>query len=234
MRLVGSDGARVMIEAKTTNQPRSEGALPRIVLMSRSPRRREFLRDAGIEHVAVTPHLEDAHLEPGDVDAARWVSSLAYLKARAGVDWYHAQGQRELDINARWLVLGADTACVRDGRTFGTPRGRAEAASILRALRGGPHEVITGVALIDPLSGRRWVFRDTAVVDLGPISDAQIDQYVLSDEWRGKAGAYNLSERLQAGWPLTCTGDQTTVMGLPMVALLRRLRRLSGELETAA
>jgi len=131
-------------------------------------------------------------------------------------------------------VRGADTACVRSGRTFGTPRDRAEAGAMLRALRGGPHEVITGVALVDPLSGRRWVFRDTAVVDLGAITDAQVDDYVASDAWSGKAGAYNLSERLAAGWPLTCVGDQTTVMGLPMLALLRRLRRLSVELETAA
>lgn len=223
-----------MVEVKTPAGRHERAELPAIVLMSRSPRRREFLREAGIEHVAVTPHLEDARLEPGEVDPSRWVSSLAYLKARAGVDWYHGEGRRKLDPSGRWLVLGADTACVRGDRVFGTPRDRDEAALILRALRGGPHEVITGVALIDPLTGRRWVFRDTATVDLGDVSDAQIEQYVAGEAWRGKAGAYNLSERLAAGWPITCMGDPTTVMGLPMTALLRRLRRLSGELETAA
>ncbi len=223
-----------MVETKTPAEGHVRAALPRIVLMSRSPRRREFLRGAGIEHVAVTPDLEDARLEPGEVDPARWVSSLAYLKARAGVDWYHSEGRQALDSSGRWLVLGADTACVRDGRVFGTPKDRDEARAILQALRGGAHEVITGVALIDPLSGRRWVFRDFAIVTLGDLSDEDIERYLAGEEWRGKAGAYNFSERLNAGWPITCTGDETTVMGLPMNALLRRLRRLSGELETAA
>jgi septum formation protein len=78
------------------------------------------------------------------------------------------------------------------------------------------------------------VFRDFAIVTLGDLSDEDIERYLAGEEWRGKAGAYNFSERLNAGWPITCTGDETTVMGLPMNALLRRLRRLSGELETAA
>jgi predicted house-cleaning NTP pyrophosphatase (Maf/HAM1 superfamily) len=54
-----------------------------------------------------------------------------------------------------------------------------------------------------------------------------IDEYVSSGAWKGKAGAYNLSERIAAGWPLRCEGDETTVMGLPMLKLLPLLRSIA-------
>jgi len=75
------------------------------------------------------------------------------------------------------------------------------------------------------LAPRRWLVADRAVVRVGPISDEQIEAYVASGEWRGKAGAYNLSERIEAGWPIECLGDPTTVMGLPMRRLPEWLKR---------
>jgi septum formation protein len=60
-------------------------------------------------------------------------------------------------------------------------------------------------------------------VTWGDVDDDAIDEYVASGQWRGKAGGYNLEERLEAGWPIECEGDPTTVMGLPM----RRLAAMS-------
>lgn len=77
---------------------------------------------------------------------------------------------------------------------------------------------------------RRWLFADRAAVRYGRVSDAAVDEYVASGLWRGKAGAYNLQERLEAGWPVRCEGDPATVMGLPMRRLepwLARLRRVA-------
>ncbi|MFW5653377.1 MAG: Maf family protein [Planctomycetota bacterium] len=63
---------------------------------------------------------------------------------------------------------------------------------------------------------RRLLFVDTADVEVGNVRSADIKSYLDTGDWRGKAGAYNLSERLTAGWPITYEGDPTTIMGLPM------------------
>jgi len=62
---------------------------------------------------------------------------------------------------------------------------------------------------------------------VGAIDDGRIEAYVWGGDWRGKAGAYNLSERVEAGWPITCEGDPATVMGLPMRRLPAWLGRFA-------
>ncbi len=150
----------------------------------------------------------------------QWVASLAYLKASAGagLDW---------DTGGRAaLVLGADTVCVKNGVLIGTPVDAQDARRIVRELSDGTHAVVTGVALIDLGSSRRISLVDRAVVQVGTLSEEAIEQYISSGSWAGKAGAYNLRERIAAGWPIRFEGDATTIMGLPMTVLMRSLARL--------
>ena len=100
---------------------------------------------------------------------------------------------------------------------------------MLAALRDETHETITGVCLISLADGRRWLLVDRATVRYGHVSDKEIDRYVRSGEWRGKAGAYNLQDRFSAGWPIECEGDPATVMGLPMRRLQPWLARVREE-----
>lgn len=192
--------------------PRTPGGLRpatgRLRLASRSPRRRELLSEHGIEHDAAHPGLEDSELKPGRVSPGQWVAALAYLKAAAG--------SPDAARDGRDLVLGADTAIVKDNTLIGTPRDHDEAAAILRTLSGGTHDVVTGVSILEHTTGRRVLFYDTARVRLGRLSDQQIREYVASEGWKGKAGGYNLKERLDAGWPIDFEGDPATIMGLPM------------------
>jgi septum formation protein len=212
---------------------------PRLVLASRSPRRRMLLDESGLRHDAEHPGFEDSVLERGQVSADQWIASLAYLKAWARAGEPGACGK---------LVIGADTACLMDGRLIGTPRDAADAESMIRGFIGREHEVLTGVAIIDlraggsiaggevddgaSLSGSplapvtapaRRMFVEYARVRLGDLSDEQIAAYIASGAWQGKAGAYNYRDALASGWPLSCDGDITTVMGLPMNALRRQL-----------
>lgn len=193
---------------------------PKLWLASRSPRRRQMLEEAGLAHEAGHPGFEDGDLRPGQVTPGQWVAALAYLKAAAG---------REHAIDGR-MVLGADTAIVKDGALIGTPRDAAEASSILHRLSNGQHKVLTGVSLISPC-GRRLLFVDSATVFMGEIGEERIREYVASGQWQGKAGGYNLRERIAAGWPIHFEGDPTTIMGLPMRALVTRLGRFQNALE---
>lgn len=231
-----------------------------IWLASRSPRRQQMLREAGIDVQVMPAAIDDGHLRPGRVSPIAWVMALAYFKARWVADWLLGSlgaAERSGESAAACapaagggFVLGADTVCVMHGRMLGQPHDAADARRMLQLMCNSEHETITGVCILpgrqedrqtEPdrvtrcrgdgsnvtaeqialsapllLSTRRWLFADRAVVRVGPISDEQIEAYVASGNWRGKAGAYNLSERIEAGWPIECLGDPTTVMGLPM------------------
>jgi predicted house-cleaning NTP pyrophosphatase (Maf/HAM1 superfamily) len=85
------------------------------------------------------------------------------------------------------------------------------------------HSVYTGWYLVAAEDSQHVFGCEVVTVTLGHIDDDEIDRYISTQLWRGKAGAYNLSERVEAGWAVTCDGDPTSVMGLPMERLKREL-----------
>ncbi|MEQ9617479.1 MAG: Maf family protein [Phycisphaerales bacterium] len=187
--------------------PRSEH---RLLLASRSPRRRELLHEHGLAHEVIPSGIDDGGLAPGRIDPMSWVMALAYLKARAGWEL--------LDDRSGAVVLGADTVVIKGESVIGQPRDERDAARIVDALNNGSHRVATGVALIDEF-GRRLITVDIAHVTVGNVSERSRVEYVKSGFWHGKAGAYNFAERVADGWPISCEGDEATVMGLPMKIL---------------
>jgi septum formation protein len=200
-------------------------------LASASPRRTQLLREAGIQHEVIVPVIDDGRLQPGGCEPVRWVMSLAYLKARAA-----AEGLRERGVS-RGLVLGADTVCaLSDGRILGQAASEGTARDMIRSVAGTAHQTITGVCVLSIHKGmtRRLMVHDAAVVHVGDLTADQVEEYVVGGTWRGKAGAYNLAERVAAGWPIVCEGDPTTVMGLPMRRLPGWLRLAGGLWESSA
>lgn len=197
----------------------SMAMLPHIYLASTSPRRQQLLREAGMAFELLTPALDDAHLEhPAQVAPEQWVAALAYFKAASAVP---AVPRDAPDAS---LILGADTVVELDGSIIGQPPSRDEARRIIAALASRVHDVITGVALLNPATGRSTLLTDRAVVTVGQIPEAEIDAYLDTGQWQGKAGGYNLAERQAAGWPIDVQGDPATVMGLPIRTLLAYFR----------
>ncbi|MBT3277837.1 MAG: septum formation protein Maf [Phycisphaerales bacterium] len=159
-----------------TNEP--------LILASASPRRRELLAEIlGEGHFDVIPSTLDEPRCFGDLSPAFEAQSLALFKA-ADIAAQHP---------GRW-VLGADTlvAC-RFPRhaVLGKPRDEAHAREMLHNLSRAPHEVITAMALIDP-EGQSTVVADTTLVYMRAMSEADIDAYIATGEWQGKAGAYGI------------------------------------------
>lgn len=194
-----------------------------LYLASASPRRRLLLAEAGFDPTLAPPGVDDAELTPGRIEPVQWPAALAYLKACAG--WRRLTGGG-VDPG---VVIGADTIVVEDGQIIGQPRDADHARAIIRRLEGAGHAVITGVALLKTdARPREWrvVFADEAHVSVGDVGAERIDDYVASGEWAGKAGAYNLVERVEAGWPITYEGDPGTIMGLPMRMLEPMLEAL--------
>ncbi|MCC6908310.1 MAG: Maf family protein [Phycisphaerales bacterium] len=196
---------------------------PRLLLASRSPRRLLLLREAGYEVDAIDTAIDDGELRPGRVTIAQWTAALAHLKARAALHAHDESSNRGMFLPAHALIIGSDTVVEMDDRLIGQPRDADDARRIILDLADREHDVITGVSLIHVATGCETLFFDVARVTVGPIPPNSIDEYVATGQWRGKAGAYNLSERLAAGWPIQYQGDPATIMGLPMKRLTRCL-----------
>ncbi len=182
-----------------------------LVLASTSPRRKELLALLQISFEVVEPEFQErihADLPP---EAQAW--TLALGKARSS-----AQG------DADSLILGSDTLIAVGETILGKPAGRAEAAAMLRRLRGRDHRIYTAVALCCAARRIQEVAVDTVRVWMKPFSDADLEAYLATDEWQGKAGAYSIQGR---GGDLIerIEGDFTTAVGLPLrlvAALLQK------------
>ena len=187
----------------------------RIVLASRSLRRRQLLEAAGWIVDCRPAPIDDGTLNPGGSGPARWTEALAWLKAKAVIELPQT--------TADDLLLAADTVCAVDHVMLGQPEDCNHARSMLQSMRERSHAVWTGMCVVPP-GGERRIGSAMATVHLGDLSDTDIETYLDTDAWQGKAGAYNLSDRIDAGWPVTCDGDQDTVMGLSLTLLEQLLQ----------
>lgn len=184
-----------------------------IYLASKSPRRRELLRQLGVEFEEL--RLREAAGRNRDVveealdlePAAHYVERIARTKAAIG--WKRME-QRGLEPHP---VLGADTEVVLDGEVFGKPRDAADAQRMLARLSGQRHEVLTGIAL---KHGDQIAFAlCTSHVTFRELSPDEIARYVATAEASDKAGAYAIQGRAGA-FVSRLDGSYSGVMGLPL------------------
>ncbi len=186
-----------------------------IYLASRSPRRRELLRQIGVRFTAVSADVDET-VQPGEAPVA-YVSRLALLKARTL--WQQvAVGQA-----AAHPVLGSDTTVVLDNRILGKPRDQTEAASMLLALAGRRHQVMTAVALVHDSGVEQALV--TTEVTFGPISAEQAAAYWATGEPADKAGGYGI-QGLGAVFVEQIKGSYTAVVGLPLFETANLLRKV--------
>ena len=197
--------------------PKSSGKRqlkPTIYLASRSPRRRELLKQIGVPF-----QLFQLREEPGrdpDVDEtpgkeetpAAYVIRVARAKAETAA---HYMQRRTLA--QRWPVLAADTTVVLAGRIIGKPANNDEAAAMLKDLAGQQHEVVTAIALA--FNDRVETAISESKVWLRNLSTEEIRRYVAMGESLDKAGGYALQGRA-AAFITRIEGSYTGVVGLPL------------------
>ncbi len=187
-----------------------------VILGSASPRRRRLLEAAGWNVDQQPPAIDDGLLRMDADSAEATVAALAWFKA----------AQMAVPGGNVLASIAADTVCAVGSRLLGKPEDRSDAADMLRRIAPGRHRTLTGVCVRDR-DGRRHLFVDAATVEFAELSPEALEHYLDSEEWRGKAGAYNLADRQAAGWPIRCTGDPSTVMGLPMSRLQPMLESMA-------
>ena len=172
----------------------------RLVLASASPRRVELLKRIGVVPDAVTPAHIDETPAKGELPV-RYACRMAAEKAAAIAE-------------AGALVLAADTVVAAGRRILPKAESEEEARSSLALLSGRRHRVHSAVTLIDG-EGRARHRLATSSVSFKRLSDAEVDAYLASGDWRGKAGGYAIQGRAEAliRW---MSGSWSGVVGLPL------------------
>lgn len=196
----------------------------KLILASSSPRRAELLEQAGFDFEVMKPKatLEDAysaswaHLDPEEL-----TKRLAFLKA-LGV----ARALSSQDA----YVLGADTIADFRGEILGKPRDRAHARAMIEDLCDAAHDVITGFALISLKTGQLVMDAIRSTVTLHPYQPTLVKDYIDAGLADGKAGGYGIQDPLIKPLIARVDGPFDNVIGLPVEAVQRHLKRLENTL----
>ena len=201
--------------ARTKPQGRRAELKPKLVLASASPRRMTLLAQAGIEPDSVRPSSIDETPKKGEMPR-----SLVMRLARA-----KAEETRDLIANDRDIadsyILAADTVVAVGRRILGKPAFVEEAVACLQLLSGRNHRVLTCACIITPEDRIRLKVVDTRV-RFKRLSKEDIESYVASREWRGKAGGYAI-QGLAGCFVQKIAGSYTNVVGLPLSEVVSML-----------
>lgn len=189
----------------------------RIVLASQSPRRRELMSEAGFTFDVIAP---SQHAECGSCSG----ESTAELVARLAL-------QKAADVATRVtgpaIVVACDTVADVMGQVLGKPLDRAHAEQMIRLLSGREHAVYSGLCVLPVAddegqpAGQPQVQVERSTLFMQQLTDAQVDEYLESDAWVGKSGAFGYQDGHP--WLRLIQGQSDNVVGLPMDKLRQML-----------
>lgn len=192
-----------------------------VILASASPRRHEILTKAGIEHTIITAEADEHSVLFRSGNPEEFVRKIAHLKNSAVRNAVAGQMNTGIIISADTIVYHPQT-----DRVLGKPKNKDDAFSMISALSGSWHEVITGVVVYDIETGREEIFHETTKVFFRDLSPDEIMRYVESGDPLDKAGAYGMQngacifvEKIE--------GDYFNVIGLPICHLAVVLKSFS-------
>ncbi len=184
----------------------------KIVLASRSPRRKKLLEQIGLEFEIVDSNYDENQIKIADlIELAKF---LALKKAEV--------------VAARYddaIIIGADSVVIFNGQALGKPKDAADAKRILRELSGKENKGITGYAIIDTKNKIVVNNHSEAVVKFRNLSEEEIDEYVATGEPLDMAGAYGLMDK-GAVLMESVRGNFYSIVGLPINQVYVELRKM--------
>jgi septum formation protein len=186
----------------------------KIVLASQSPRRKQLLEWAEVDFDVLTQETDES-----------WPEGMPVEEIPIHIAREKARSVMQLDLYNRYEqgvpVLAADTIVVLGNEILGKPRDAEHALTMLKALSGQKHKVITGVVIVNHEKEIR--FSDVTEVDFHSIPEDDLRYYVEKFEPFDKAGAYAIQEWIGVVGIKAITGDFYNVMGLPVSRVIRTL-----------
>ena len=183
--------------------------MKKIILASKSPRRKELLGRIIKDFECVTSDVPEIKLERSE-SPHLLVMENAAIKAKDVFKSYND-----------CTVIGADTVVVLDGEILGKPKDKQQAKQMLCAIRGRQHEVYTGIYIIN--ANKEFKSFEKTVVTFGDMTDSEIEDYINSGEPMDKAGAYGI-QGSGSIYIKGIEGDYYNVVGLPLYSLKNALK----------
>lgn len=184
-----------------------------LILASQSPRRRELLTQIGLEFEVYPAGGEEKITSDDPVEVVKELSSQKAAAVR--------MERKELEREEDWMILGADTIVVYEGKILGKPKDEKDAIDMLTMLQGNTHSVYTGVTLLK--KEETIVFAEETKVTMYPMSAEEIQWYVDTKEPMDKAGAYGI-QGYCARFVKEIQGDYNNVVGLPIGRIYQQIR----------
>ncbi len=188
----------------------------KLILASSSPRRMQLMAEHGYRFEVV---------HPGEAAECGICSRETPPEMVARLAW-----QKAGDVASRverGIVIGCDTVAECCGIILGKPKNRDHAREMLSLLRGRDHHVYSGLCLWVRPGEEHHVQVDVTRLVMDPISDAELDAYLETEQWEGKAGAFGYQDGLD--WVHVIEGSESNVVGLPMEMLARMLERIEND-----
>ncbi|MEM7807883.1 MAG: nucleoside triphosphate pyrophosphatase [Planctomycetota bacterium] len=191
----------------------------KLVLASASPRRAELLSEAGYAFDIEPADVDEQGLAQG-IEPRELARHLALAKADVVAGRHRGKPV---------IVLAADTICRGPaGEVIGKPVDRDDARRILKSLVGTLHGVVTGYAIVRCDDGRRFDGIVRSDIVMRDVSDTELDAFLDTGLWQGKAGAYGIQDTPGGDDPFVeeIIGELSNVVGLPMPQIVEALDEL--------
>lgn len=185
----------------------------RLILASTSPRRKQLLTEFGYQF-EIDPPSDGAEC---GVCSGETPPELVVRLAR----------QKAADVAVRYdsaIILGCDTVAECYGQILGKPRDREDARRMLTLIRGKEHRVHSGICLWVRPEDQVLLQIDRTTLYMDDVSDRQLEDYLDTNKWEGKAGAFGYQDGWD--WLHVTNGSESNVVGLPMELLFQMLNDL--------
>jgi septum formation protein len=189
-------------------------------LASKSEDRRELFDRSGIIFDVLPTQVDERELKKRISDPIQLVKELA--KAKAIYAKNVVQGKKSSAI-----IIAADTIVELNGEIIGKANNQNHAVDLLKKLVGKTHNLVTGIAVTETDSPKLHIDIDTTIVEFITLSDKDIYNYVKTNEWKGRAGAYSLNDKASL-FIKGIQGSSSNVIGFPMHKLYEILKNEFG------
>lgn len=182
--------------------------MKKIILASKSIDRTELFNRIGIPFEILASNIDEEKFKKKISDPILLVKELAKAKLLYVKD-------KLIKKNSQVLIIAADTVVELNGVIIGKAKNPEEAFKIIKILMGKAHNLITGIAITETDDPKIIVDYDITSVEFLTLSDAEIDNYVRTNEWKGRAGGYSINDKASL-FISKINGSSSNVIGLPM------------------
>ncbi|MBA7515491.1 dTTP/UTP pyrophosphatase [subsurface metagenome] len=191
--------------------------MKKIILASKSIDRKKIFNRLNIPFETIITEIDEGYYKGVFSNPVELVKEIAKAKALKAKDLLKNK-------NMEAIIIAADTIVEFKGKIIGKAKNKAQAFQILKSLINRSHNLITGVAITELNNPKVVIDYDCTIVTFLDISDNEIRNYINSEEWKGRAGAYSIRDRASL-FIKEIRGSPSNVIGLPMQKIFEILKK---------